>query len=128
MKLLRRNTTEFEYFPNTGETSDLNADGLHTGVPKPIYGDPITYRGSISAPNGQTNHQFYGEEIRYTHTLLMDRLDTEIDEHGLIRWKGNVFDIRAVLPSINVLLVALHRRTDNTIPAVKDYGDSDSEH
>ena len=111
MKCLKRNMTEFEYLPNTGEESDMNDDWEHTGDYQPVFGEPVTYRGNISVPSGQTANQFYGEEIRYTHTLIMDKPDTDIQETGRIRWKGNLYDIVAVRPSLNVLSVALRRRT-----------------
>ena len=117
MKLQRRNTTEFEYLPYTGSDTDLNDDGEHTGEFHPVYGQPITYRGNISSPSGSTNQTFYGEDIRYTHTLLMDNPKAEINEHGIIRWKGNLYDIQAVRPSLNILSIALKRQT-------KDNGDA----
>ena len=111
MKLLKRNMTEFEYLPNDGTESDLNEDGEHTGEFHPVYGEPVRYKGNISAPSGQVQHQFYGEDIRYTHTLLMDDPHADINEHGLIRWKGAVYDIQAVRPSLNVLSIALRKQT-----------------
>lgn len=111
MRLLRRNTTEFEYLPHTGVESDLNEDGEHTGEFHPVYGEAVTYRGNISAPNGQTRQQFYGEEVRYTHTLVMDKPDTPITELGRVRWRGDLYTIQAVRPSLNVLNIALRRVT-----------------
>ena len=111
MKLLRRNSTEFEYLPYTGLSSDLNEDEEHTGEFHPVYDSPVTYRGNISSPSGYTNQMFYGTDIRYTHVLVMDNPHAEIQETGLIRWKGNLYDIRAVRPSINGLSVALRRQT-----------------
>lgn len=113
MKLLLKNTTLFEYKPWTGAESDLNDDGEHTGEFHPVYGDPVEYRGNISTPNGQTQQQFYGEDIRYTHTLVMDKPDADINEHGQILWKGHTYEILAVRPSLNVLSVALRRQTEN---------------
>ena len=122
MKLLKRNMTEFEYFPNGGEETDLNEDGEHTGEFHPVYKDPVVYKGNISAPSGQVQHQFYGEDIRYTHTLLMDNPNAEINEFGLIRWKGSLYDIQAVQPSLNVLAIALRKQT-STDPANGPEGD-----
>ena len=117
MRLLRRNTTKFEYLPPTGNETDLNTDGEHTGDFRPEHGAPVTYRGNISVPNGQTRQQFYGEESHYTHTLLMDRPEVPISENGIIRWKGNEYDILGVHPSLNVLSVSLRRRApDETEP------------
>lgn len=113
MRLLRRNTTKFEYLPYTGLETDLNDDGEHTGDFRPELGEPIAYRGNISAPSGQTQQQFYGADIRYTHTLVMDNPDVPINEYGVVRWKGEMYDIAAVRKSINVLSVALRKQTGN---------------
>ena len=112
MKLLYRNTTEFEYLPHNGTETDVNDDGDHTGVFHPVYGDPVIYRGNISSPSGHTTHQFYGEDIRYTHTLVMDDPNAEIDERGIVCWKGHRYEVTAVRPSLNGLSVALRRMTD----------------
>lgn len=114
MRLLRRNTTEFEYLPFTGVKPDVNEDGEHTGDFHPEYGETVTYRGNISSPSGHTIQQFYGEEIRYTHTLVMDQPDVPIEEQGVIRWNGDLYDIVAVRPSLNALSLALRKQTKST--------------
>ena len=111
MKLLDRNTTEFEYLPYTGLDTDLNENDEHTGEFHPEYGDPIICKGNISTPSGYTNQTFYGTDVRYTHVLVMAGKVPDIQETGLIRWKGDLYDIRAVRPSLNVLSVALRRQT-----------------
>lgn len=111
MKLLRRNTTPFEYLPFTGVETDVNEDGEYTGEFHPEYGDPVPYRGNISTPSGQTEHQFYGEDVRYTHTLVMDKPNVPIDEHGVIRWNGDLYDVNAVRRSINFFSAALRQQT-----------------
>lgn len=113
MKLLRRNTVVFEYLPYEGVTSDLNEYEEHTGEPHLVYGDPVEYRGNFSIPSGQTNWTFYGLEGRYTHTLVMDNPKVDIHEGGVIRWKGDLYDVVAVRPSINAVSIALRRQTMN---------------
>ena len=120
MKLLRRDRTSFVYYAYTGLDSDVNDDGLHTGVWKPVYADPKTMKGNISSPSGSTEQTFAGLDIRYSHVLLMDDLKADIRESGYIVWRGNEYDITAVIPSPNVLLVALLQRT-------KDYRDQAAE-
>ena len=127
MRLLRRNTTKFEYFPWDGTETDVNTDGEHTGEFHPVYGDPIVYRGNISTPSGQTQQTFYGQDIRYTHTLVMDSPDADIDENGIIRWKQHTYSIVAVRQSLNSFSAALRRRTENNgepyVPDVQDVVD-----
>lgn len=121
MKLLLRNTTEFEYLPYDGVETDLNNDGEHTGEFRHSYGKARRYRGNISVPNGQTTHTFYGEDIRYTHTLIMDDPNARIDEHGIVRWQKHLYEVTAVRKSLNVLNIALRRMTeDNGEPYIPD--------
>ena len=119
MRCLERNKTDFEYLPYTGVGSDLNDDGEHTGEYHPAYGDPVPYRGNISSPSGRENQTFYGEDIRYTHTLVMDNPNVKINEYGLIRWKDDLYDILAVRPSLNAVSIALRKQT-------KDHAEGDS--
>lgn len=105
--------TEFEYIPFDGTETDLNEYGEHTGEFRPAYGRPIRYRGNISSPSGQTQMTFYGEDIRYSHTLVMHDPNADINEYGLIRWKGHLYDILSVKQSLNVLSAALRRQTEN---------------
>ena len=113
MRLLHRNTAEFEYLPYTGQETDQDEYGNHTGEFHPEYGAPETYRGNISTPSGYASQSFYGEDIRYTHVLVMDKPDAPITESGIVRWKGELYDVRAVRPSINSLSVALRKQTKN---------------
>lgn len=112
MKLLRRNTTVFEYRPFVKSEEQLK-DGRHSGNYKPVYGDPVQYCGNISTPSGYANPQFFGIDTEYTHVLVMDNPKADIRETGLIDWNGETYEIRAVRPSINVLSVALRKRTTN---------------
>ena len=116
MKCLRRNMTEFEYIPYSGLTSDLNEDEEHTGEFHPVYDSPIQCKGNISVPSGYTNQTFYGTDIRYTHVLVMENNKPNITETGLVRWKGELYDVRAVRQSLNGLSVALRRQTKDNNP------------
>jgi len=119
MKLLRRNTTVFGYRAYTGETEVLS-DGMHTGNYQPAYSDAVEYRGNISSPSGHIADQLFGIDTKYTHILLMDKPNVDIREEGLVEWKGDTYEIRAVRPSLNVLAVALKKRTGNAAPPVDD--------
>ena len=114
MKLLIRNRTEFEYYGYKGVDSDVDEEtGMHTGVWRPVYDEPVTYKRNISAPSGSAVQAFDGLEVRYTHVLLMDNPNADISEAGYIVWKGKEYDVPAVRPSLNVLSVALRMRTEN---------------
>lgn len=118
MKCLKRNMKDFEYLPWDGTETDLNDDGEHTGEFHLSYSEPVPYKGNISTPSGRENQTFYGEEIRYTHTLVMDNPNVPINEYGLIRWKGDLYDIQSVHPSLNAVSIALKKRT-------KDHADGE---
>lgn len=115
MHLLRRNLTDFEYLPPDGETSDLNDDGEHTGEFYQKSGTPVPKKGNISEPSGSISQNFFGTDTRYTHVLVMDDPDAGISELGMIRWKGDLYEIRAVRPSLNALSVALRKKTANHV-------------
>lgn len=116
MRLLKRNCVQFEYLPYTGLESDLDENGLHTGVPHVVYGDPVDYVGNISTPSGAAIQAFDGLEVRYSHILVMDTPNADIREYGKIRYKNRMYTITAVRPSLNVLSVAL-------VADTVDYGD-----
>jgi len=121
MRLLIRNRTEFEYYAYTGVDSDVDEEtGMHTGIWKPVYDDPITYKGNISAPSGSAIQAFDGLDIRYTHVLVMDNPNVDIKETGYIVWKENTYDVTAVRPSLNSVSIALHQRTVNNGDQYKD--------
>lgn len=117
MKLLKRNLTVFEYIPWTDGETDVDPDtGLHTGEYRKIQAEPVEYEGNISQPGQMTNQTFYGLDIRYTHTLILDDPEAEIDEHGEILWNGDAYEIRAVRRSLNFLSAALRKKTkDNSL-------------
>ena len=113
MKLLRRNTFRFAYYANTGTETETIRDGLHTGEYAPAYAAPVYYRGNISAPYGNASDNLFGINTQYTHILLMDDVKAPISEDGLIVWNGATYEIKAVRPTINVLAIALKKRTEN---------------
>lgn len=119
MRLLRRNTTRFQYRARTTETEIMSV-GRHSGNFVPQYADPVEYRGNISAPSGYAQDQMFGVNTQYTHVLLMDDPNADIREDGLIDWKGATYEIKAVRPSLNVLAIALKKRTTNNAALVGD--------
>lgn len=119
MRLLKRNTTVFEYRAYIGETEVLS-EGMHTGNYQPAYANAVEYRGNISAPSGFVTDQLFGVDTKYTHVLLLDDPNADISEEGLIDWEGDTYEVRAVRPSLNVLSVALRKRTRNNAPPVEE--------
>lgn len=112
MRLLRRNTVEFSYRKRTGETETM-VGNMHTGEMKATYAEPVTYRGNISSPAGFATDQLFGLNTNYTHVVLLDDPKADITEDGLIDWDGDTYEIKAVRPSLNVLAIALKKKTKN---------------
>lgn len=112
MRLLKRNLKEFEYRAYIGKT-EVISDGKHTGRLQAQYGDPVLYRGNISAARNSAYHEFFGIGTNYTHVLLVEGADTGFTEEGLIDWNGNVYEIVRVSPSLNVTALALKKRVTN---------------
>lgn len=136
MRLLQRNLTEFEYIPQTEETDIDPETGMHTGEFRQMTDEelgedtePILCEGNISTASQYATYTLFGTDIRYTHVLVMDYTEVEIDEYGKItlngdpdveineygkiRWNGDLYDIRAVRPSLNSVSIALRKQTKN---------------
>lgn len=113
--LQRINLTEFQYRAFVKKTERMTDTWRHTGTYDTEYADPVTYDGNISIPYGTATARMFGLDTQYTHVLTMADPDTDIKEYGLIDWKGDVYEITAVRPSINYLTVALKKRTKNTL-------------
>ena len=67
----------------------------------------------ISAPSGFATDNLFGINTQYTHILLMSDMNADIKEYGLVVWKEDEYDVQAVRPTMNVLAVALKKRTAN---------------
>lgn len=118
MKLLRRNTVEFLYYPledNRNQFADNMDPVVGTRWYKPVYGQPVIYRGNISVANGFAQDSMLGVETPYTHTLLMDNMTADISVLGLVGWNGKLYEVKAVRRSLNVLNIALKESTMMTV-------------
>ena len=120
MRTQRRNTVRFQYKANTGEETEVTRSDMHTGEYEPVYADPVEYRGNISAPSGVAQANLFGLNTPYTHVLVMDDPKAQIKEDGLVVWNGDEYEVKAVRPSLNVLSVALRKRTKNYAPPADD--------
>ena len=116
MKLLKRNLTSFDYRACLGQVEVLETEGTgqdvvtrHTGRYTVQYADPVSMTGSMSYARDYIANQWFGIDDRYTHTMLIGSVDTGIREDGLIDWKGDTYEIRAIRESINVTALALRK-------------------
>lgn len=122
MRLQKRNTVPFLYRECVGE-EEIIVDGLHTGNTKAKYGEPVTYRGNISAPSGSTVNQLFGITTPYSHVLVMDKPKANIKEDGIIEYGNAKYEIKAVRPSLNVLTIALRKQTEGDAESGDSNGD-----
>lgn len=118
MRLLKRDTVSFRYYPYVGERETMDA-GRHTGEMKPRYGVPFEYHGNLSSPSGFAQANLFGLNTPYTHVLLTET-GVDIQEHGLIQCGTHYYDVTAVRPSANVMNIALRKRTENNAPEVEN--------
>ncbi|MBO6268099.1 MAG: hypothetical protein J6N19_03010 [Clostridium sp.] len=117
MKLMKRNLTKFLYHEYLGE-DERYRDDRRTGTMAVRYAYPVELTGNISVPSMYANNEWFGIDTNYTHILVMSLpTKVEIKEEGMIEWRNNKYDIKAVRPSLNVLAVALRQRTENRVNA-----------
>lgn len=109
MRMLKRNSVPFRYFPYVGEIEKLDGE-LHTGIMEPNYGIPFDYWGNISVPSNMAQANLFGLNTPYTHVLLTDT-EAQIEENGRIECNNVQYDVTAVRRSLNVVSVALKQRT-----------------
>lgn len=123
MKLLKRNLTSFDYRACLGQQEVIVEEERgnervqrHTGRYAVKYADPVAMEGSIATARGFVANEWYGIDTRYTHVLVMDNPNADIKEDGLIDWRGDTYEVRAVRPSLNVLSVALRKLPKSETP------------
>lgn len=121
MRLLRRNTVEFLYYPVINNVGTFTGDMVATGWFKPEYGDPVVYRGTLSTESGFATDTMQGVETPYTHVMLMDNVTADISELGVIQVNGRWYEVKAVRRSRNVLNLALKL---STMAPVEHYGEA----
>lgn len=120
MRLQRINLTEFTYRAYAGKAERLTETGRHTGTYDVEYADGVPYEGQITIPYGNASARMFGLDANYTHILTMEDPEADIQEQGLIDWKGDVYEVTAVRPSINYLSVALKKRTRNALNSTEN--------
>jgi len=106
MRLLKRNTIEFEHLAYKGKQEVLD-DGRHTGRWNPQYADPVVCRGTIDLPSGYVSRELFGINVDYTHVLSMDKVNASIKEADLIVYGEDQYEILAVRKCLNFTFIAM---------------------
>lgn len=107
MRGLKRNESTFWYAKYIGMGSDV-VDGVHTGEPTAMYGDPIAVKGNVSyagsasalSTQGYVNVNEFGESWNYDRYIVIARTDVDIDETSIV-WidtDPTIVDGKATMP------------------------------
>lgn len=111
MRNLERNKTDVKYQLYTGETEELDGDGLYTGEKVPTYGTPVTIRASVSAARGTADLDQFGINVPYTNTVIVDDMSCPIAEDSRLEINGNPYAVLLVAKSLNHITYAVQRLT-----------------
>lgn len=84
-----RNKKTFTYALYVTSEPILDKYGHVTGQKKPIYGEPVVAKASISPSKGASSIEMFGTDIEYNRTIITDDMNCPIDEHSIIWLKNN---------------------------------------
>lgn len=87
MQCLARNRQTVYYAMRTGETENVDKNGLITGERTVTYTDPKPMQISVSAARGETGLEQFGTNVNYTHTLVTSDLHCPLNENSVL-WIG----------------------------------------
>lgn len=111
MRLLKRNCVEFTYEHYLGASDYDPETETYSGEPEPQYGGGGTYRGNLSVPSGFAQNTLFGVNTQYTHVILMDDVNADIQESGRITIGNDTYEVIAVRKSLNVISIAVRQMT-----------------
>lgn len=114
MHTLARNRRAFFYATYQGETPILDAEGRYTGEKKLTYANPKFARMNISPATGNSDLEPFGNNATYSHVLVTDIMDCEIDEQTII-WYGRKPDEK-----YNYLVVRKAKTLNHVIYALQE--------
>ena len=84
MRCLTRNKTKFYYASYIGEVEITDKNGNSTGEYNLAYGNPIKNLGNVSAAQGETQNQQFGESESYDKVIVLDDRNTPINEYSIL--------------------------------------------
>lgn len=84
MKCLERNKSTFFYALYDREEAVIDEYGNDTGEHNVIHGDPIECKANVSAAKGETSARQFGENEAYDKVIVLDDVNTPIDEHTIL--------------------------------------------
>ena len=84
MRCMVRNQSKFYYALYIENKEIIDEYGNHTGEYEVAHGKPIKALGNISGAMGETQVQQFGESERYDKVIVLDNLNTPIDEYAIL--------------------------------------------
>lgn len=84
MKCLERNKSKFFYALYDSEEAMVDEYGNATGEHNVKHGDPIECHANVSAAKGETSARQFGENEAYDKVIVLDDMNTSIDEHTIL--------------------------------------------
>lgn len=84
MRTLDRNKRKFFYCLHRGKEKIFDENNNFTGEYSPEYAEPVEARGYVSASNGTTDTEQFGNNISYDKTLTLQGINWPIDESTVL--------------------------------------------
>lgn len=84
MKSLKRNQQTFYYYMYKDKIPKLDDYGNKTGEYTLIYHRAKECKGNISAGNGNSQVELFGNDINYNKVIVIDNPNCEINEFSLL--------------------------------------------
>lgn len=84
MKCLERNKSKFYYALYLSKTPITDSYGNRTGEYEIIHGDPVEFKGNVSAAKGETQSMQFGENLSYDKVIVLDNEAPNIDEYSIL--------------------------------------------
>ena len=124
MRCMVRNKQNF-YYASYIDTNELTDEyGNKTGEYEVVYGNPIETKGNISGAQGEVQIKQFGESERYDKVIVLDNVDTEINEYSIL-WVDTLpllnddgttstphdYIVKKVAKTINSVAIAIRKVT-----------------
>lgn len=114
MRGLIRNKRAFHYAPYIRKEEIKDEWGNLTSEYELVYGEPIEMYGNISAANGQTESQPFGNSEDYDRVIVIDDPNIPIDELSRL-WvdtdttKPHNYIVKEIARSLNSVSIAIRK-------------------
>lgn len=120
MRTLDRNKRKFYYCLHKDKEKIYDENHNFTGEYSPEYADPVEAKGYISASNGTTDTEQFGNNISYDKTLTLQGIDWPIDESSVLIIDSDYDPEKTYeIPPFDYLVVRKAVSLNHTVLAIK---------